>query len=77
MSIHIHIFLNGWQAWWYIPIMPDLWRLKQKNHEFKSSLGHIVSSGFKKQTNKQTNKNVSKNKIENSNAATLSSDLHT
>ena len=57
--------------------MPDLWRLKQKNHEFKASLGHIVSSGFKKQTNKQTNKNVSKNKIENSNAATLSSDLHT
>lgn len=44
----------------YTPIMPAFWRLKQKDHEFKSSLGHIMSSWFKKQ-NKTKPKNVFKN----------------
>jgi hypothetical protein len=30
------------QVWWYTPFIPALGRLRQENHEFKTSLGHIV-----------------------------------
>lgn len=34
--------MTCWPRWLDIPIIPVLGRLKQKGHEFKTSLGHIV-----------------------------------
>jgi hypothetical protein len=34
--------------WWSIPVIPALGRLRQKDHEFEDSSGHIT-----RQTNKQ------------------------
>jgi hypothetical protein len=38
------------QAWWYIPIIPALRRLRQEDCEFKTSLGYIVKLYLKKIT---------------------------
>jgi hypothetical protein len=34
---------NHW-AWWYRTIIPALRRVRQKDHEFKASLGYLTSS---------------------------------
>jgi hypothetical protein len=31
-------------AWWYMPVIPALWRLKQQDCKFKVSLGYIANS---------------------------------
>jgi hypothetical protein len=36
------------QAWWYIPVIPALGRLRQEYHEFETSLGYRVRSCLKK-----------------------------
>jgi hypothetical protein len=32
------------KAWWYMPVILVLGRLRQKDLEFETSLGHVVSS---------------------------------
>jgi hypothetical protein len=34
--------------WWLTPIIPTLSSLRQEDHEFKASLGHIARSYLKK-----------------------------
>jgi hypothetical protein len=31
------------QAWWFVTVIPEFWRLRQEDHEFKASLGNIMS----------------------------------
>jgi hypothetical protein len=39
------LFLKVWSwAWWFMPVILALERLRQENHEFESILGYIVSS---------------------------------
>jgi hypothetical protein len=33
--------------WWYIPVIPALRRLRQKDHNFKASLGQTVKPCLK------------------------------
>jgi hypothetical protein len=35
-------------AWWCMPVIPALWRLKQEDLEFKVILEHIVRPQLKK-----------------------------
>jgi hypothetical protein len=35
-------------AWWHTPIILALRRLRQEDHEFQTSLGHIMRPYFKK-----------------------------
>jgi hypothetical protein len=37
-------------VWWYTPIIPELGRRRQENHEFKASLDYMVSPCLKKPT---------------------------
>jgi hypothetical protein len=46
-SLKIVLKLN-W-SWWHKPIFPALWRLRQKDHEFKASLAVILKLCFKKE----------------------------
>jgi hypothetical protein len=40
---------NHWQswAWWFMPIIPAVGRLRQEDHEFQASLGVIARSRLK------------------------------
>jgi hypothetical protein len=46
------------QAWWYIPVILALGRLRQKDHKFKTGLGHRVRPCLKKQKQKTRNNTV-------------------
>jgi hypothetical protein len=35
-------------VWWYIPVIPEIWRYRQEDCKFKASLGYIVKSCFRK-----------------------------
>jgi hypothetical protein len=39
------------QAWWNMPVIPALLRLRQENPEFKDSQGYIVRPCLKKHSN--------------------------
>jgi hypothetical protein len=30
------------RVWWYIPVIPVFWRLKQEDHEFKAILSYAA-----------------------------------
>lgn len=34
-------------VWWHRPVIPDIWRLKQKAYKFKVSLGKLVRTCLK------------------------------
>lgn len=43
----------GW-VWWCLPIIPTLWRFRQKDpHKFKASMGYIVKRHLKKKKKKK------------------------
>jgi hypothetical protein len=46
--------LGGSQAWWCIPIIPGLDRLKQENPEFENSLSYISKPDAKKKRKKKS-----------------------
>jgi hypothetical protein len=46
------------QAWWYIPVISALRRLRQKNGKFKANLSDIGRPYLKKEKQKQANKKV-------------------
>jgi predicted glycosyl hydrolase (DUF1957 family) len=50
--IFLKKFFLSW-AWWYIPVIPALGRLRQEDHQFEVNLGFTVRPCLK---NKQTNK---------------------
>jgi hypothetical protein len=39
--------------WGCMPVIPAFGKMRQKDHKFKVSLGYIVGSRLKKQTNKR------------------------
>jgi uncharacterized Fe-S cluster-containing MiaB family protein len=41
------------RAWWYMPIIPVLRRLRQVDHKFQASLGYRVRSCLEKGNNKE------------------------
>jgi hypothetical protein len=45
---------TGGRAWWYTAVIPALGRLRQEDHEFKASLGHM--SQIKKKKRKEGTK---------------------
>lgn len=40
--------MGGIRAWWWMPVVPALERLRQENREFKGSLSYAVSLGYRK-----------------------------
>jgi hypothetical protein len=30
-------------VWWYVPVIPALWRLRQEDHEFKASIDYATA----------------------------------
>jgi hypothetical protein len=42
--------------WWFMPIIPALRRVRQKDHKFKASLGHTVRQCFKQNKTKTKSK---------------------
>jgi hypothetical protein len=45
------------QAWWYMPMSPAFWRLRQEDHEFKASLGYI-GKPFLKRVKKKCHRDI-------------------
>lgn len=35
-------------AWWWMPVIPALEKLRQENREFKGSLSYVMSLGYRK-----------------------------
>jgi hypothetical protein len=46
---------RGW-AWWLTLIIPEPWRLRQKDYEFETSLSYIVRLCLKNKTKQKTQK---------------------
>jgi uncharacterized membrane protein len=44
---------NSGQAWWRIPVIPALRRLRQENREFEASLGNLEPVSKKKRKKKR------------------------
>jgi hypothetical protein len=42
------------RAWWCVPVIPVLWKLRKEDLEFQATWGYTVRPCLK--TNKQTNK---------------------
>lgn len=40
--------MGGILAWWWMPVISALERLRQENREFKGSLSYVVSLGYRK-----------------------------
>jgi hypothetical protein len=39
-------FISLCQAWWFMPLITALWRLREEDREFEASLRYIVRSGL-------------------------------